>query len=146
MHRPPLAGSRKAHLASASQTRASPGIYWVQRLRGCEVQFLANLLPYRAGHKRSRGQSGLVFGHVQMRFVQRKWLDHVCMAFEDLPHTLRHGTVGAKSGTTKMSVGHKRSARRAGMVERTPKDRASYDAAQTTERLPFPCNDHGLAA
>ena len=40
-----------------------------------------------------------------------------------------------ESGGTKTAPGHKRSARTAGMAERTRKALASYEAAQTTERL-----------
>jgi hypothetical protein len=41
--------------------------------------------------------------------------------------------------------GHRRSARTAGMAERTPKLLASYEAAQTTERLPRQATITGLA-
>ena len=41
-----------------------------------------------------------------------------------------------KSGGTNTASGHKRSARTAGIAERTPNMRASYDAAHTTERAP----------
>jgi len=40
--------------------------------------------------------------------------------------------------------GHRRSARIAGMAERTPKALASYEAAQTTERLPRQVTMTGL--
>jgi len=50
----------------------------------------------------------------------------------------------AKSGGIKTACGHKRSAVIAGIAERTPKRRASYDAAQTTERLPSQATMTGL--
>jgi len=43
------------------------------------------------------------------------------------------------------AFGQRRSARTAGMAERTPNFLASYEAAQTTERVPAPGNDDGLA-
>src|SRR6266566_3134196 len=49
-----------------------------------------------------------------------------------------------KSGGTKTASGHKRSARTAGMAERTPKRLASYEAAHTTERLPRHATMTGL--
>src|SRR2546426_5689537 len=39
-----------------------------------------------------------------------------------------------KSGAMKTAVGHKCSARNAGIAERTPKALASYEAAHTTDR------------
>jgi hypothetical protein len=42
------------------------------------------------------------------------------------------------------ALGHSRSARTAGMAERTPKRLASYEAAQTTERLPRQATITGL--
>src|SRR6266566_4406514 len=44
----------------------------------------------------------------------------------------------------KTASGHRRSARIAGMAERTPKALASYEAAQTTERLPRQATMTGL--
>src|SRR5450759_1348739 len=49
-----------------------------------------------------------------------------------------------KSGATKIALGHKRSARTAGMAECTPKALASYEAAQTTERRPRQATMTGL--
>src|SRR5215470_3912478 len=49
-----------------------------------------------------------------------------------------------KSGGIKIASGHKHSARTVGMAERTPNFLASYEAAQTTERLPFQATITGL--
>src|SRR6266849_1851948 len=50
----------------------------------------------------------------------------------------------SKSGATKIASGHKRSARTVGMADRTPKLLASYEAAQTTDRLPRQATITGL--
>src|SRR6266436_5652682 len=87
--------------------------------RGCQVQ----------------RQASLVLGNVQVRFVQRQWFYQVRVTGEDLAHAMRDRPVAAKSGGTKIPSGHRRSARTAGMAERTPKCLASYEAAHTTERV-----------
>src|SRR5215469_18438161 len=49
-----------------------------------------------------------------------------------------------KSGGRKTALGQRRSARTAGMAERTPNFRASYEAAHTTERFPRHATTTGL--
>ena len=53
-----------------------------------------------------------------------------------IPLEVFHRVASMASGGTNTACGHSRSARTAGIAERTPNLRASYDAAQTTERLP----------
>jgi hypothetical protein len=57
--------------------------------RGCQIQFLAELTD-RACHKGSRRQPRLVRSDIEVCFVERQWLDQVCVTLEDLPHVTRH--------------------------------------------------------
>ncbi len=60
---------------------------WGHAGRGRQMQFLTDLLANGARHPGRGGQSGLVFGNVEVGFVQRQRLDQIGVALEDLART-----------------------------------------------------------
>jgi hypothetical protein len=66
--------------------------------------------------------------------------------FEDAAHHTRNIPIAREIWGYEDPIGHTRSARIAGMAERTPNRLASYEAAQTTERLPRQATNYWLAA
>ena len=69
---------------------------WRYARRGGQTQFLADLVTNCAGHQGSSRQARLVLCDIEIRFVERQWLDEISVSFEDLAHTARDGPVPCK--------------------------------------------------
>ena len=112
--------------------------------RSSQTQLLTDLLSDRAHHQVSCRYAGLVLGHIEIGFVRRRGsIRSVCCL--KISRTLREPSRWrGKSGATKIAAGHRRCACTADIAECNPKCRASYEAAQTTERLLFQATMTGL--
>src|SRR5437762_2300114 len=64
--------------------------------RGFYELLLANLFTNGARNNGGSRQASLVFGDIQVRFVQRQWLNKVGVALEDLPNIMRDGAVACE--------------------------------------------------
>jgi hypothetical protein len=64
-----------------------------------------DLFTNRACNKRGSWQAGLVFCNVQVRLVQRQWLDEVRVALENLLHAVRDRAVACEVRRGKNSSG-----------------------------------------
>ena len=68
---------------------------------GGQVKFLTNLLPDHARHFRRRGKAGLVLSDIEIRLIERQWLDKIRMTKEDFAHGTRDCSVTHEVGRGK---------------------------------------------
>ncbi len=93
--------------------------------RGGEVELVADLLADGAGYAGRCGESGFVFGDVEIGLVEGERFDEVGVLLEDFACGSGDGAVASEVRRDEDCLGQRRSARIAGMAERTPKARAS---------------------